>query len=144
MRVERDIAGFAIPFASGAFIAAYTGRLLYAGNLTHITISLAVTLGLTALLMHPVRHRLAVPHIWVLIVLTGVAAGLFTGFHGKVAAISSIPLRPASTEGFAQSMKNAIDSIPFARPETNALIKALLTGASESLSSETIKTYRKS
>lgn len=144
MNVERDIAGFAIPFAAGAFIAAYTGRLLYTGNLSYTSVLLAATLGLTALLMHPVRRRLAAPYIWTIIVLTGMAAGLFTGLHGSVAAVSSVPWRPGAADGFAQSLKNAIDSIPFARPDTNALIKALLTGASEDLSSETIQTFRKS
>lgn len=144
MNVERDIVGFALPFAAGAFIAAYAGHLLHIGNLSHISISLTVTLGLTALLMHPVHRKFAPAYIWLIIGILGLSAGMFTYFHGSIAAISSPPWRMAAAEGFGGALRGAVDRIPFSDTETNALVKALITGAREDLSTETTKAFRTS
>ena len=102
MNVERDIAGFALPFAAGAFIAAYAGHLLHTENLSHITVALTVTLGLTAVLLHPVHRKFAPAYIWLIIGCLGISLGMFTYFHGSVAAVSSMPWRVAAAEEFGE------------------------------------------
>lgn len=144
MNVERDIVGFALPFAAGAFIAAYAGHLLHTENLSHITICLAVTSVLTALLMHPVHKKFTPACIWLIIGGLGISAGMFTSFHGSVAAVSSLPWRVAAAEGFGEALRGAVDRIPFSDSQTNALIKALITGAREDLSPETTQAFRTS
>ena len=144
MNVERDIAGFAIPFAAGAFITAFTGRLMHLNNPSCPSILLTATLGLAALLMHPVRRRFSDTCIWLLIAVLGVAAGAFTGSHGSLATLTSVPWRPDAAEAFGEAMRNAIDRIPFKETDTNALIKALLTGDRVNLPQEITETFRES
>ena len=144
MNVERDMAGFTLPFAVGAFVAAYAGHLLHTGNLSHITLSLAVTSVLTALLLHPVHKKFRPACIWLIIEGLGIAAGMFTSFHGSVAAVSSLPWQVAAAEEFGEALRGAVDKIPFADTETNALIKALLTGERSELTQQTLTAFRDS
>lgn len=144
MNVERDIVGFALPFATGAFIAAYAGHLLHTESLSHITVALTVTLGLTAVLLHPVHRKFAPAYIWLIIGCLGISLGMFTYFHGSVAAVSSMPWRVAAAEEFGEALRGAVDRIPFCDTQTNALIKALITGAREDLSPETTQGFRNS
>ena len=144
MNVERDMAGFTLPFAVGAFVAAYAGHLLHTGNLSHITLSLAVTSVLTALLLHPVHKKFRPACIWLIIGGLGIAAGMFRSFHGSVAAVSSLPWQVAAAEEFGEALRGAVDKIPFTDTETNALIKALLTGERSELTQQTIKAFRDS
>ena len=144
MNVERDIVGFALPFAAGAFIAAYAGHLLHTGNPSHITVSLAITLGLTALLLHPAHKKFSPVWTWLIIGSLGLSAGVFTYLNGSVTAISSLPWRSGAAEGFGEALRGAVDRIPFSDTRTNALVKALVTGAREDLSAETTQAFRAS
>ena len=144
MNVERDIVGFTLPFAVGAFVAAYAGHFLHTENLSHTTISLTVTSALTALLLHPAHKKFRSAYVWLIIGSLGLAAGMFTSFHGNVAALSSMPWRVAAAEEFGEALRGAVDRIPFTDIETNALIKALLTGERSGLTQQTIKAFRDS
>lgn len=144
MEVERDIAGFAIPFATGAFIAAYAGSHLHTGNSSCSVLALAVTAALLIVLMHPSRRRIPVPYVWLTIAAAGISAGMFTGFNGALAALTASPWKPSAALRFGEAMQTAIDTIPFREAGTNALIKALLTGARGGLDKDIVLAFRDS
>lgn len=64
------------------------------------------------------------------------------------ACLSSLPGCSASAPGFVRSgldaTENLIDSIPFAREGTGALLRALLTGQRDRLTGETVAAFRRS
>ena len=144
MNVEREIAGFALPFAAGVLIAAYTGTIFY-GNSAPINIfAFSAVILSTVLLMQRNIFHLEDWIIWLLIGTGALGCGLLSGFNALH------PFRiPDSGLDFSaayvnENLQSAINSIPFRNEDSKALIKALLTGERSSLSSEIKEAFRTS
>lgn len=125
MKVERETAGFALPFTAGVLLAAYYG--LYSIH-TFSPAGALLILCIIALL-HPSRRSLPPYIIRIIIGTAALSAGItcgFTSLHISAGATGSQPGFIA--EGFGARMQEAIDRIPFKDIRCNAVAKALLTG----------------
>ena len=144
MNVEKEIAGFALPFTGGVLVTAYIGaQFCDPSSFTNI-IFLSIILGTVMLLWQRLRFKREPWETWILI---GMAA---MGCGALCAATDMILLgMPESgvmkfCHGFGLRMQSVIDNIPFKSDDTSALIKALLTGERSSLSSEIKTAFRDS
>ena len=147
MTAERDIAGFALPFATGITTAVYmcTSRIMATGHITAVLLA-AVMAGVLCM-MHPVHRSMNAATLRCIITATALCCGLLTGISGTMKAISdTAPCSPIShlATDFRQSLCALTDSIPFKCGETNAIIKALITGDRSSLSRQCISAFRDS
>ena len=129
MRVERETAGFALPFTAGVLLAAYSGISLSGMDTTSPAAALAVTAICLFSLIHPSRKTFRTS---TLCILTGTAA--FSS--GMLCAFTSSHISVSLSDGdfiiWAESlgrrMQDAIDRIPFTDKNANAIAKALITG----------------
>lgn len=147
MRVEREIAGFAFPFAAGVIAAVILGISPYTIKPTYPFIALATIFASVLLLSHPEVRRSDTRILLTIIFICALSCGIFTGMSG-------LELRTSSTENagllkkLAQStgtaMQSVIDSIHFEKASTNGIIKALLTGNRSGMSDDIVRTFRAS
>ena len=145
MDVEREIAGIALPFTIGAVITVCTVKSFCAGGfIVHELAFAACYVSLCGLLL---RKRLslgdgAVRTLLIFSVCScGALSGAVSAYHIPFADCSSVE---EYAIGFGIRMQNIIDSIPFSSAQTNALLKALLTGERSTLSPELTEAFRDS
>lgn len=138
MRVEREIAEFAIPFTAGVLLAVCSADISY-GHL----ISSCIIVTALALLGH--GRRLSDTARRCLIGAVAFGCGILCGATGVIlhmdmpeSAIERIALK------FCSRIQSAIDDIPFRDSSTSALTKALLTGERASLPREVTEAFRDS
>lgn len=144
MTVERDIAGFALPFASGVFAAIYSGASLH-GSMAGASVSLTVSLILTITMMLPTARKADGRLFRCIIVATALSTGIFCGFNSEILRISNIGSMMVSwAEAYGEKMQHAIDMIPFSSSTTNAVIKALITGERCDIPKEITDAFRDS
>lgn len=146
MEVERDLYGFVIPFALGTVVSTCPNPVF---NRHIYLFAAAILIVITAFIILQSRHRkhLCAARYHAFIITSGLLCGLFIGLNGSILSISDQDgqgLLDSEAERFATAMKEGIDNIPFDDPQTNGIIKALLTGDRENLSSETISAFRDS
>ncbi len=144
MTEERDIAGFALPFAAGALSASlipFTATYRPGAAASLSAIALAV------FLLSPAFSRM---HIFIRRAAVG-AAAFFAGAACLCAASavspSSLPASSAISQAassFCESLKDAIASIPFSNPGTPALMTALITGDRSALPLGLTEAFRNS
>lgn len=141
MTVERETAGFALPFAAGTAAAIYAGA-----SSGSIFISLSVILVLVSslcLLMSESRRSLSEKGLRSIMTLTALATGAFCGITSNETAVSSYSL-PDLFAKVGSVLENAADSLKFNDKQTNALIKAILTGERNGMSPEITEAFRAS
>ena len=145
MDVEREIAGIALPFTIGAVITVCTVKSFCAGGFViHELAFAACFMSLCGLLL---RKRLSLGNeaVRTLLILSlcscGALSGAVSAYHIPFADCSSVE---EYAIGFGLRMQNIIDSIPFSSAQTNALLKALLTGERSTLSPELAEAFRDS
>ena len=144
MNVERDIAGFALPFAAGVLITAYAGSL-FCGDFSSVSFIASIVIFVAVfLLLNRREYGLGAYVSWVV-------AGTAAFGCGMLAAATAASLFKTPEPGFlvacrriGTSLQTMIDSIPFSSEGTSALIKALLTGERSGLSSEIKSAFRDS
>ena len=145
MDVEREIAGIALPFTIGAVITVCTVKSFCAGGfVVHELAFAACFMSLCGLLL---RERLSLGDgaVRTLLILSLCSCGALSG----ASALAFIPdmtcgaIEEHAIE-FGLRMQNIIDSIPFSSAQTNALLKALLTGERSTLSPELTEAFRDS
>lgn len=147
MRVEREIAASAFPFAAGVSAAVILGASPCIINPTYPTMALTATFLSAALLLCPSRCKWNISLQWSLVVLTALTCGLFIG-------LSSMELKVSQTDPpgmlsqwavhLGDRMQSFIDGISFKNSSTNGIIKALLTGERSGLTTEVTKAFRDS
>ncbi len=129
MTVEREFAGFVLPFTAGVFLATGPALIRTAHFPALCTASLAVTAMLLMCLMHPYRRSIPAWIPWILLIMTGLSTGAFSGLTSSMASVSSLDSSfMARVTGFGSGLGEAIDRVKFGSPTTNALLKALVTG----------------
>lgn len=130
MTVERDIAGFALPFAAAVTAAAYIRTATGAGHTAAASAALAAVCIIAYTLVSPYHNHLKDSTLRLMTALLGAAAGTFCAITGASVALSA-------GEGgrltgyaldFGTGMQAAIDAIPFSKEMTGGVIKALITG----------------
>lgn len=130
MRVERDIAGFALPFTVGIMTA--TIRILPVSYLNPFPSALmtAAVFIPVSFLIHPKHKRLSGNLISILATLSAFFCGLTTGLtHNAMSICDGVSGSTSSTvTHMLAGMKATIDALPFRNQDTNALLTALLTG----------------
>lgn len=143
MKVERETAGFALPFTAGVFLAVYSGYCLKLSLSPAPIAAFAATALSLAGLLHPERRKSTKQ--WILIALAALCAGLVCGFtsaHISAGAITSE--LEIWAEGWGMKMQEAIDRIPFEDKRCNAVAKALITGEKSDIPRDIVQTFRKS
>jgi competence protein ComEC len=145
MKVERESAGFALPFLAGVLLAVYSGYCIRSSP-SPLPTAAFIAAGLSlACLTDPVRKRSGLFWQWVFVGLAALSAGLICGFtseHISVAEVSSkMEIR---AEGWGLRMQEAIDRIPFRDNRCNAVAKALVTGERSGIPSEIVLAFRES
>lgn len=136
MKEDRDIELMALSLATGIFLAGLIPLdfIYFSASSAQIaTISLCLTLT-------SARTRWAFAFLIFFL-------GLFIGANGQI-----LSLTETFSSGFLTSvalkagtlMQEAIDSIPFSCPESNAVVKALLTGNRADLPAEVTESFRTS
>ena len=144
MNVEREIAGFALPFAAGVLVAAYA-ESLFCGDfsLSHFSVLLLIFVAVFFLL----RRTELYLGTYMLRVLVGIAA-LGCGMLSAATSMAIIDMPMSDFSAFCRDigtgLQTRIDSIPFRSEDTSALIKALLTGERNGLSSAIKSAFRDS
>ena len=147
MRVEREIAGIAYPFAAGVMAAfLFWGSTPFISHTSHIlTLWAVIALSFALIISH--RHQCNEHLQWGLIITCLLICGIFTGLNAMELKISALdaenPVSKAAGR-WGMALVKLIDRIPFESRETGGMIKALLTGNRESLDPETIQTFRDS
>ena len=147
MRVEREIAGVAFPFAAGVIAAVLSGGSPCIIKPAYHTMALAGTLLSALLLLHPSRRNWDVRLQWCIISGCALACGAFVGISATEMGISAV-----DSDGWLSRMalrigkqtEEMIDSIGFKDRSTNAVIKALLTGNRSDIPPEISAAFRDS
>ena len=139
MNVERDIAGFALPFAAGVLVTVYAGAIFCAQSSYIHFIALLLIYCSAVLLFRRKEMKYGIYIQWGLISVAAMGCGVLSA----ATAISFFDVSESGLEIFTRrigaGMQSIADSIPFVSEDASALIKALLTGERSGLS-EDIKT----
>lgn len=151
MTAERDIAGFALPFAAAVTAAVSIGSSAWnSTGASHTAIAAVIPMGailVLCALMHPRHMSLSDSHIRILIALLGIFTGLFCAHTASLCAVSSTGghgLLTGFAIGFGERMQAAIDAIPFKDAGTAGLVKALITGERADIPREVTEAFRDS
>lgn len=144
MTVEREIAGFALPFAAGTAAAVYAWTSC--GNIFSASAILTGTAIVWILLLLPERKKWPPAIIHAVIALLAAGTGALCGIRACETSVSNH--EEGSITAFAgqygEVMKNAADSIPFDDKRTNSFVKAVLTGERKGMSREVTEAFRES
>lgn len=146
MTVERETAGFVLPFAAGTIAATLIATHI-AITQVHCTIPILITVAGFSCLIHPSHKTWNWRLIQAIICIVAISCGIWTGFSDKFISISSPGYNTTLTgqaEVLCCSLKCHIDNIPFRNNETAEIIKALITGERSGISRETITAFRSS
>lgn len=145
MTVEREIAGFALPFAAGVLSVSLFSTFPYpAASAVLMPACIAAALLLIA---YPARSSADEHLIESGIAMTAFLTGAFCFSNDAMLQLTSIG-RTGPLASFAHScccaVQEMIDSIPFREESTAALVKALLTGEKSSIPREVTEAFRAS
>ena len=144
MNVEREIAGFALPFAAGVLATAYAGAIFCGySSYVHFIALLGIFCPIMLLLQRRI-HDFRPYFIWSLIVVAALGCGMLSA----TTAISLFDMQQSALgihcRKLGIAMQRLIDTIPFASENTNSLTKALLTGERADLSGHIKNAFRES
>ncbi len=144
MTEERDIAGFAAFFAAGILTASFIPYSQI--HCTGLSASFFLLLSMT-LLMSGRFNRLQLAIQWSGIFSAAFLTGICCWCAASVSDISSLNL-PSAIEKFSVAaclrFKAAIAAVPFADPDSEALLTAFLTGDRSALSPQLKEAFRQS
>lgn len=147
MKVEREIAGFVLPFTAGILITAFFSYSLFIKNpIIFCFPPFALSATMMCLLCRA-RQGWKDQTTLTFIILTAFFCGVLTGVIQSLTAISTeykIGLIEKHSLSFGEAIADAIKEIPFEKSETNAIICALLTGNRSDLPPDLIKAFRAS
>ena len=141
MTVERETAGFALPFAAGTAAAIYAGAS--SGSVfSHILTVTALTVFLCLLMSGRHRHC-SDETLRIMIMAAALATGAFCGMTANGLSVSDYGNHGFFTR-LGSSFEASVDRIPFRDLRTNAFIKAILTGERSGMSPDVTEAFRES
>ena len=146
MIVERETAGFVLPFAIGIIVSTFAATHSPITQNHCITLPCIAAAGVICL-MHPSHKTWSGPVLWTIISVTALSCGIWIGSGSnllKTSELTSTSMIMDAADRFCTSMKSRIEAIGFGKEETSAMIKALITGDRAGLSPETTRAFRSS
>ena len=144
MNVEREIAGFALPFAAGVLVTAYA-ESLFCGNFSSVSFIASLVIFLAVfLLMNRSEYGFGTYISWLLVGTAAFGCGVLTAATSATLFKMPEPRFLIACRRIGTGLQSMIDTIPFSSEETSALVKALLTGERSGLSSEIKSAFRDS
>ena len=144
MNVEREIAGFALPFAAGVLVTAYA-ESLFCGDFSSIHLyALLLILAASVPLLRLSDLNLEGRAIWALISTAALGCGVLSSATSLSLVNMPVSSLSESCREIGGWLQERIDCIPFRSEDTSALVKALLTGEKSSLSREIKTAFRNS
>ena len=128
MTVERDIVRFALPFTAGVLTACTISEAIYLPAL-----AVVMPAGVIAATGTHAYSRRQGKDLMIMcgIIAAAFLTGIFCLCNAKILKLSAVQPHVHIADfavGCCRRLQDCIDSISFRRPETSALIKALLTG----------------
>lgn len=143
MTEARDMVKLALPFSLGiASISFLPLSLKSLGLISSIT-SIVIVLMLINIIHQNLENKAKILVIYAVVLL----AGIFVRSNHEILKISSGDmsiLKEFASENIGFGMQMRIDRTPFKNQETNALLKALLTGNRRDLEKDTLTAFRSS
>ncbi|MBQ8839273.1 MAG: ComEC/Rec2 family competence protein [Bacteroidales bacterium] len=144
MKVEREIAGLALPFAAGITISVYAWSL-FSDNTYLWTSASFITIAISvAVLSGNAAQKLKHFQTWSMIICAAAAAGCLCGFTSEIMNIGRTETRHWMEAAAGEAIKTAIDIIPFKDKTTSAIIKALITGERSGIPPDITAAFRDS
>ena len=131
MTAEREIAGFALPFAAGTAISIVFPHICLSAPFPVLCLLLATICTCLAILLRSSRKEYTTDLLWTVIIITAFSCGalcrvgtdwLSVSGHGFVKSLMTC------IEPLGNKLKELISSIPFKYSHTNVLINSLITG----------------
>ena len=147
MIVEREIAGFVLPFTVGIIAQSALSSAFLASSAAPATVSLFLASAPVFLLIHPSHQRWNRHILTLLLLICAVGCGMLTGITHDLRSLSSAHDLSSVTgqlKSLSEPLKSAIGSIPFKNTATNRIITALISGERSGISPETISAFRES
>ena len=147
MRVERDIAGVALPFALGATSFLYAADFMAAYPYGTAAASFCTAIILLFILLRIRTDEKNQATALLAVIATMTACGIMTATTWNVLDVSSGTDRgwlASVAHGFGETMKETIESIPFRYDRTGQVIKALLTGDRTGMPHQISQAFRNS
>ena len=145
MKVEREIAGFTLPFAAGILLISLAGNHFFSSHHVWASASLGACSVMLMYCIHPSRKNIGTIGRAFLIGGLALCLGIFCGECGKILSVSSLDSALfIHAQRYGKLLQAAVDSIPFSDPQTNAVIKALLTGERADIPSYVATVFRDS
>lgn len=147
MTAGKEIAGFALPFAAGAALAALIPSLFSSHPQASLSILLAIISACLLFLTKSLKTVQQNDILWISIIVSALCCGAICSIASNwlPASLSpdSIPLlNHASASG--ERLREHISSLPFKHNQTSALINSLITGDRSGLNSHTQEIFRAS
>ena len=144
MTVEREIAGFALPFAAGTAAAIYTG--ISSDNFFICSFIVSCTAILWVMLILPERKKWSSRIVRTIIISLALYTGALCGIRANETPVSDFPVSrlTAAAMNYGESLEKAADSIPFSNRQTNAFVKAVLTGERNGMPKDVTEAFRDS
>ena len=146
MKVARDIAGLALPFAAGAATVVWAGGIICSRPIFYSITATLVLLVAFFFLRAPNRIKLRPIYLHVLICVALASCGILCGIRA-ILVPTGIPISggiPAWIMNMGTATGEAIDGIGFRNPETNAMIKALIIGDRSDIPGHITTAFRES
>lgn len=144
MEAERDIAGIALPFAAGVAATVFSGGLICTGPHVPAAAASLILLSSSAVLLHPCRKAFPAAVLRLVIGLCLLSCGILCGTAAEVLSIG----RPSSVmdafSSLGSAMGDRIDSLGYTSSDTNAIIKALITGDRSDIPGHITEAFRES
>ncbi len=145
MKVERETAGFALPFTAGVFLAAFSGLGISDYHIFSLIASLGLVVFCLFTLLHPVRKSFDAITLWMLTATAALSAGMICGFTAERLSLSTLESAfSIRAREYGSAMQRSIDSLPFSNSDCNALAKALLTGDRSDVPGTVLTAFRDS
>ena len=145
MTVERETAGFALPFAAGVTAAIYAGNLLHDGIPDIAATSAAAIYSILIFILTETGRSLLQRKAFIFVTALAFLTGISCGFNDIILSSSDMKgWLTAAAAGFGERIGAAIDALQFASTNTNALLKAFITGERSGMPEHLTAAFRKS
>ena len=143
MEGARDSVKLALPFAVGVLSFSYFSLSIFQ---THLTAGLSLVLLCICALFILLRLQNQKKTSIIEIAILGCLAGIFVRANHNLCALTSpeISFLADSAKSIGQTLQDCIDKIEFESHNTNALIKALLTGNRSEIPKDITEAFRNS
>lgn len=147
MRAEREIAGFVLPFAVGIMAATLPIWPSFHDISWSFILLPATTLAPLILLIHPCHIRMSGKLTSCMILISALSCGMMTGLTSAMMHISNSTdsrLITDMAQQMCRSVQGTINGLPFRKPETSAVLNALLTGDRNGIPHHLTESFRES